>query len=273
LALPQNHQVRTELTIADMTVSRIGLGTNRITDTPAARQLLMHAVERGVNFIDTAHRYTNGASETAIGATFSNRPRGLVIATKGGLTPVGPSGSPSHLRTDLEDSLRRLRTDCIDLYQLHRIDQSVPFENQLDVLISFQKEGKIRHIGLSEVTTDQLRFARTRAPIVSVQNQYNVLVREHEDLVDYCTQEDIAFIPWFPLGGLAGGAEKVSAALKDMAQTYKSTPQQIAIAWLLKRSPQNLPIPGTLSIQHLEENIAASEIHLSQADYARLTNP
>jgi pyridoxine 4-dehydrogenase len=153
------------------------------------------------------------------------------------------------------------------------VDQSVAFEDQLSTLVDFQKEGKIRHIGLSEVTTDQLRFARKLAPIVSVQNQYNVLVREYEDLVDYCTSEGIAFIPWFPLGGLAGGAEKVTSALQDVAHTYKATPQQIAIAWLLKRSPQILPIPGTLSISHLEENIAAIDIHLSQNDYDHLTSP
>jgi len=254
------------ITLGDLKVNRLGLGTNRITDTPVAHELLQRSVQLGVNFIDTAYRYTAGNSEVTIGKTLAPY-GGVVVATKGGWEET----LPSELRGQLEESLRRLKTDHIDLYQLHRVNPSVPIEESVGMFRRFQDEGKIRHIGLSEVTVEQLERAQQVADIVSVQNQYNVMVRDHEDLVDYCTEQNIAFIPWFPLGGLAGGAEKVEAMLVDMAVTYHALPQQIALAWLLKRSPVILPIPGTLSIAHLEENIASAAIELSDEDYHQLT--
>ncbi len=257
--------------IGDMTVHRIGLGTNRITDTSEARALLHKAVELGVNFIDTAHRYTNGASEMMIGKTLAPYENGLVIATKGGLTHEGPAASPEQLRADLEDSLERLKLSCVDLYQLHRVDPKVPMEDSLRTLKELQQAGKIRHIGISEVTLEQLKDARKIVDIVSVQNEYNVVVRKHEALVDYCEEQGIAFIPWFPLGGLRGGAEEVSNVLKDIAESYDATPQQIALAWLLKRSRVILPIPGTLFVDHLIANLESASVSLHDKDYDLLT--
>ncbi|MEJ0072616.1 MAG: aldo/keto reductase [Candidatus Saccharibacteria bacterium] len=258
------------ITFGDLTVNRLGLGTNRVTDTPENRQLLQVAVDLGVNFIDTAFRYAGGASETTIGNTLAPYGNGLVIATKGGLAD-GPDGRPENLRANLETSLKRLKTDSIELYQLHRVDPNVPLEDSVGELKRMQDEGKIRHIGLSEVDVDQLQRAQKIAAIVSVQNEYNVMVRKYEDLVDYCEAQGIAFIPWFPLGGLSGGAEKVEALLQDMAAKYDATAQQIALAWLLKRSPVMLPIPGTLSVDHLKSNLASAGIRLSDEDYAQLT--
>jgi pyridoxine 4-dehydrogenase len=263
-----------DVTFGDMSVHRLGLGTNRLTDIPEAHALLNRAVELGVNFIDTARRYGAGASEMTIGNTLApyQNYKGLLIATKGGLTSEGPSSSPEALRSDLEKSLQALKTDHIDLYQLHRIDPNVPLEDSVGALKTFQEEGRIRHIGLSEVTLEQLQAARKVATIVSVQNEYNVLKRQHELLVDYCTEHKIVFIPWFPLGGLAGGAEEVSARLAELAQKYGVSSQQLAVAWLLKRSSIMAPIPGTLSPEHLEANLQAATIELSEEDYDQLTN-
>lgn len=258
--------------LGDLTVNRLGLGTNRIFDTPEAYKLLRRAVELGIDFIDTAHRYGSGASEIAIGKTLSPYGNNLVIATKGGFDNNGEAGSPAALRKNLDESLRRLKTDCIDLYQLHRVDPKIPIEESVNALKTFQAEGKIRQIGLSEVTIEQLQKAQKIAEIVSVQNEYNVLMRQHEGLVDYCTQQSIVFIPWFPLGGLSGGAKLVETRLAEMADKYHVFPQQIAIAWLLKRSPIILPIPGTLSINHLEANLRSSEISLSDEDYGQLSH-
>jgi aryl-alcohol dehydrogenase-like predicted oxidoreductase len=255
-----------QVKIGDLTVNRLGLGTNRISDTTESQALLGRAVELGVNFIDTAHRYGGGASEITIGKTLAPY-AGLVITTKGGFDYEGESGSPAVLRQHLEESLKRLKTDHIDLYQLHRVDPNVPIEDSVGALKTFQQEGKIRHIGLSEVSVEQLQRAQKIANIVSVQNEYNVLARQHEDMVDYATEHGIVFMPWFPLGGLSGGAEQVEAKLTDLAGKYQATPQQIALAWLLKRSPMMLPIPGTLSIEHLESNLGASRIALSDEDY------
>lgn len=254
--------------IGDRVVNRLGLGTNRITDTDAARQLLHRALELGVNFIDTARRYTDGASETTIGNTLAPYPKDVVIATKGGWGDT----RPDQLRGYVEDSLKRLKTACIELYQLHRVNPDVPLEDSVGELKRLQVEGKIRHLGLSEVTLEQLQRAQKVAPIVSVQNEYNVTVRTHEALLDYCTTNQIVFIPWFPLGGLRGGAEVVAARLADMASRYHASPQQVALAWLLKRSPLMLPIPGTLSVEHLEANIAAAALKLTDADYQTLTD-
>lgn len=261
-----------KIKLGSLSVNRLGLGTNRISDTAESRELLLKAVELGIDFIDTAHRYSGGASETMIGTTLAPYPDGLVIASKGGVGPDGPSGSYEALKQDLEESLKRLKTDCIELYQLHRVDPKVPIEESVRFLKIFQEEGKIRYIGLSEVNLDELERAERVADIVSVQNQYNVVVREYEDLVDYCTEHSIAFIPWFPLGGLRGGAQEVDSKLADLAKKYNASSQQIALAWLLKRSPMILPIPGTLSIEHLEDNLNSAKIELSDADYGHLTN-
>jgi pyridoxine 4-dehydrogenase len=262
-----------DVAFGDIVVHRLGLGTNRITDIPEAHALLTRAIELGVNFIDTARRYGMGASETTIGNTLApyQNHKGLLIATKGGLTADGPAGSPEALRSNLEESLRALKTDHIDLYQLHRIDPNVPLEESVGTLKELQQAGKIRYIGLSEVSIKQLQAAQKVAEIVSVQNEYNVLKRQHEDLVTYCTEQHIVFIPWFPLGGLAGGAEEVAARLQQLAEKYQTTPQQLALAWLLKRSPIMAPIPGTLSPDHLEANLQAATITLSDEDYEQLT--
>lgn len=260
------------VTLGDLTVNRLGLGTNRIADNAQSRDLLERAVGLGVNFIDTAHRYGGGASETAIGKFLAPYASGVVIATKGGYDYAGENGAPEILRRELEESLDRLRTDHIDLYQLHRVDPKTPIEESIGALKQFQEEGLIRHIGLSEVTVEQLSAARKVADIVSVQNEYNVLVRRHEGLVDYCEHHGIAFIPWFPLGGLSGGMEQVAAKLSGMADRYGVEPQQLALAWLLKRSPMMLPIPGTLSVDHLEANLRSAQIELSDEDYQALTD-
>ncbi|HEY5442755.1 MAG TPA: aldo/keto reductase [Candidatus Saccharimonadales bacterium] len=252
--------------VGDVTVNRLGLGTNRITDTDEAYQLLEEAVNLGVNFIDTAHRYQGGASETAIGNALAPYKNGLVVATKGGWSNT----LPDQLRGLLEESLQRLQTKRVDLYQLHRVNPSVPIEESVAVLKELQDEGKIRHIGLSEVSIEQLKKAQEVAPIVSVQNEYNVAVRQHEALVDYCTEQNIVFIPWFPLGGLSGDTTKVEALVAEVAKKYHATAQQIALAWLLKRSPIMLPIPGTLSIDHLKDNLRAADLELSDEDYEAL---
>jgi pyridoxine 4-dehydrogenase len=256
------------VTIGDKAVNRIGLGTNRITGTSEARALLKRAVELNVNFIDTAYSYTAGASETTIGDTLAPYSEDLLVATKGGWSNT----RPEELRGLLEESLRRLHTDCIDLYQLHRVNPDVPIEDSVGMFKRFQEEGKIRHIGLSEVSIEQLERARAVAAIVSVQNEYNVAVRRHEALVDYCTEQGIVFIPWFPLGGLRGDTAKVEQLVAEMAKKYQATPQQIALAWLLKRSPLMLPIPGTLSVDHLEANLQAASLELAPDDYHILVN-
>lgn len=255
--------------LGDLTVNRIGLGTNRFTDTPDAHHLLKRAVELGINFIDTAHVYTRGESEVSIGNTLAPYSNGLVIATKG---EMGQGASSQQLRSELEESLRKLKTDRIDLYQLHRVDANIPLEVSMEALKSFQEEGLIRHIGLSEVTVEQLQRALQVAPVVSVQNQYNVVDRQCEAVVDFCTQRKIVFIPWFPLGGLRGGAAVVEQHVAAIARKLEVSPRQVALKWMLQRSPMILPIPGTLSLAHLEENLRATAIELSEADYAALTN-
>lgn len=255
-----------QVTLGDITVNRIGLGTNRLTDTPENRQLLQRAVELDVNFIDTAYRYQNGASETTIGNTLAPYGNGLTVATKGGWG----DDSLDDIRLQLDESLKRLQTDHIDLYQLHRINPDIRLRDTMELFREFQEDGKIRHIGLSEVSLEQLQAALEVAPIASVQNQYNLLQRDYEAVVDFCAEQGIVFIPWFPLGGLAGGAERVADMLDNMAAKYEASPQQLSLAWLLKRSPTMLPIPGTLSIAHLEDNLRAASITLSEEDYQSL---
>jgi aryl-alcohol dehydrogenase-like predicted oxidoreductase len=266
----------------DLTVNRFGFGAMRITgpgiwgppaDEEAARRLLRRVVELGVNFIDTADSYGPSDSERLIGEALYPYPKGLVIATKGGLTRQGPDrwapvGRPEYLRQQVELSLRRLRLERIDLYQLHRIDARVPVEESLGALLDFQREGKIRHIGLSEVTPEEIERVRRTAPIVSVQNLYNLSDRTHEPTLEYCEQHGIAFIPWFPVA--AGKLATPGGVLDAVAKRHGATAAQVSLAWLLHRSPLMMPIPGTSSIAHLEENVAAAGLHLDAAEWAEV---
>ncbi|BBI33890.1 oxidoreductase [Cohnella abietis] len=254
------------IALGDLTVNRIGLGTNRITNITDAHNLLKRALELGINFIDTAHYY--GESEEGIGNALAPYDTGLVVATKGGATDA----SPQQLRRELEQSLKSLKKDQIDLYQLHRVDADIPLEVTMQALKSFQDEGLIKHIGLSEVTVEQLQQAMQVVPIVSVQNEYNVINRKHEALVDFCTQHQIVFIPWFPLGGLFGDTAKVEQRVANIASKLNVPTRQVALKWLLQRSPIILPIPGTLSPAHLEDNLRAATLELSEEDYAALSN-
>ena len=260
----------------DLRIARLGYGAMRITgkgiwgepaDRAEAIRVVRRAVELGINFIDTADSYGPFVSEEIIAEALHPYPAGLVIATKGGFDRPGPdqwveNGRPEHLRSACEGSLRRLRLDRIDLYQLHRIDPKVPAEDQIGTLKDMQAQGKIRHIGLSEVSVRQIQHAQTMAPIVSVQNRYSLADRGSEDVLEFCERETIGFIPWFPLaaGQLSGADSSVSRA----AAQLKATPSQVALAWLLARSPVILPIPGTSSVKHLEENIAAAGLKIDE---------
>ena len=264
----------------DLTVDRMGYGAMRITgrgvwgepsDRAEAIRVLRRAVELGVNFIDTADSYGPNVSEEIIAEALHPYPDGLVVATKGGFERSGPdewteNGRPEHLRRALDGSLRRLKLDRIDLWQLHRIDQNVPEDEQLGVLADFVRQGKVRHVGLSEVGVEQIERARKVIPIVSVQNRYNVADREWDDVVDYCDRERIAFIPWFPLG--AGKLDE--SAIAKVAKRRHASKMQVGLAWLLARSPMMLVIPGTSKVAHLEENIAAADVRLDADDLALL---
>ena len=258
----------------DLRVTRLGFGSMRITgegiwgepaDRAEAIRVLRRAVELGINFIDTAESYGPNVSEEIIAEALHPYPAGLVIATKGGFMRPGPNqwvenGKPEHLRSACEGSLRRLRLERIDLYQLHRIDPKVPAEDQLGTLKDLQAQGKIRHIGLSEVSLRQIQHARTMIPIVSVQNRYSITDRGSEDVLEYCEKEKMGFIPWFPLS--AGRVSGSDSPISRMAARWKATPSQLALAWLLARSPIMLPIPGTSRVEHLEENVAAAELKI-----------
>jgi pyridoxine 4-dehydrogenase len=237
-------------------------------------RVLQRAVDLGVNFVDTADSYGPYMSERLIRKALHPYPEGLVIATKAGLLRTGPDewpvlGYPAYLRQECEMSLRRLRVDTIDLFQLHRIDDKFPAEDQIGELVKLQQEGKIRHIGLSEVNVDQLEVAKKTATIVSVQNMYNLSMRAAEPLLDKVTAEGIAFIPWFPLA--AGPLAAADGPLQRIADDHHASPSQLALAWLLKRSPVMLPIPGTSKVAHLEENVAAAEIELSDEEFETLS--
>jgi pyridoxine 4-dehydrogenase len=255
--------VSREIALGDYRLTRIGLGTNRLTDTPEHRSFLKAAVEVGVNFIDTAHIYTGGESERAIGAALSQSPDGPVVATKGGYSAGG--GRPERLRAELEESFERLRTETIALYYVHRVDPEVPLEETLDLLREYRDAGRIEHVGISEVSVEQVERARTVLPIAAVQNEYSLSERKYDDVVDFCESENIPFVPFYPLRG--GGPP----TLREIAGRYDASPQQILLAWLLKRSPTTVPIPGTRSLEHLKENVAALEIGLSDADYDELS--
>ena len=263
----------------DLNVHRLGFGTMRLTgdgiwgmprDPAEARRVLRRAIDLGINLIDTADSYGPEVSERLIAEALHPYALGLVIATKGGFLRPGPDewvedGRPEHLREALEGSLRRLRLERIDLYQLHRIDPKVPAADQFGTLADLRQRGKIRHVGLSEVTVAQIEAARKVLPIVSVQNRYNLTDREWEDVLDYCSREALGFIPWFPLA--MGGLSAAGGPIGHAAKRHGATPGQMALAWLLQRSPVMLPIPGTSSLAHLEENMAARKIQLTAEEW------
>ena len=267
----------------DLTVNRMGFGAMRITgpgiwDEPADREgaktLLRRVVELGINFIDTADSYGPAVSEDLIAEALFPYTDGLVIATKGGLTRSGPDqwqpvGRPEYLRQCVEMSLRRLKVERIDLYQLHRIDPAVPLADQIGVLTDLQKEGKIQHLGLSEVNVVQITEVQKLATIVSIQNLYNIANRQSEAVLHYCETNNLGFIPWFPVA--AGELAKPGGILDTAAKQHGATVAQLALAWLLKRSPVMLPIPGTSSIKHLEENTGAAGLHIDDELFAQLT--
>ena len=266
--------------MGDLTVNRLGFGGMRITgdgvwgqpaDRDEAKATLRRAIELGVNFIDTADSYGPHVSEELIGEALSPYPEDLVIATKGGLERTGPgewprNGRPEHLKEACEGSLRRLKLDQIPLYQFHRPDPAVPLEDSIGALVGLKEQGKIRHIGLSNVTEDQLRRAQRLTPIVSIQNRYNVDDRQSESLVDLCEQEAMVFLPWAPMQDLES-----NRTLHELAERHDVQPRQLVLAWLLARSPSILPIPGTGSVAHLEDNVAAAGIRLTPAEVASLT--
>jgi pyridoxine 4-dehydrogenase len=266
----------------DLTINRLGYGAMRLTgpgiwgepkDRDEARKVLQRAVELGVNFIDTADAYGPEVSEEIIAEALSPYPEGLVIATKGGFARSGPNkwemvGRPEYLRQCVEMSLRRLKLESIDLYQLHRIDPKVPVEESLGALKDMQKAGKIRHIGLSEVSPAEIDRAGKTVKIVSVQNQYNVSDRQHEKVLQYCERHNLAFIPWFPVA--AGKLAKAGGPLDQIAKQHNATVAQISLAWLLHHSPVLIPIPGTSSAKHLEENMAAAKLQLSAAEWTAI---
>jgi aryl-alcohol dehydrogenase-like predicted oxidoreductase len=265
----------------DLSVNRMGFGAMRLTgkgiwgeprDRTEAIRVLRRAVELGVDFIDTADSYGPNVSEEIIAEALHPYPEGLVIATKGGFLRPGPdkwvmNGRPEHLRRQLEGSLRRLRVDRIDLYQLHRIDPKVPADEQFGAIREFQREGLVRHLGLSEAGVEEIAAARRMVPVVSVQNLYNAADRKWEPVVEYSEREGLAFIPWFPLS--AGDIEE-GGPLARVAGRHGVTVYQAALAWLLAHSPAMLVIPGTSSVEHLEENVAAAELHLTEEDLREL---
>jgi aryl-alcohol dehydrogenase-like predicted oxidoreductase len=266
----------------DLEVRRLGFGAMRITgdgiwgepaDPAACRDLLRHLVERDVNLIDTADSYGPAVSENLIAEALHPYPEDLVIATKGGLTRPGPgawerAGRPERLKQCCEESLRRLRLERIDLYQLHAVDPTVPIEDSVSALAELQQEEKIRLIGLCNVTADELERAQQVAPVVSVQNRYNLIDRGSEEVLAACGEQGLGFLPWFPLA--TGDLAQPGGELDNVARAHSATPAQVALAWLLQRSPVMLPIPGTSSIAHFEENLAAAELELSPEQTAAL---
>ena len=271
-----------EIALGDMTVRRIGFGAMRLTgpgiwgepeDTGNALGVLRRALELDVNMIDTADSYGPEVSENLIAEALHPYPDGVVIATKGGMTRDGPNswhrnGRPEHLRKALEGSLKRLRLDAIDLYQLHAPDPDVPFEESVGTLAELRNEGKVRNVGLSNVNPRELESAEALVPVVSVQNRYNLDKREWERVIEVCEQKGIAFIPWFPID--AGRLANPGSALDEAASAHGATHAQVALAWLLQHSPAMLPIPGTSSVAHLEENVAAASIKLSDEEMQAL---
>ena len=266
----------------DLTVHRLGYGAMRITgpgiwgpppDRERAKAVLRRALELGVDFIDTADSYGPHVSEELIAEALHPYPDGLVIATKGGLTRPGPDRwtpncRPEYLKECCEGSLRRLRLDRIDLYQLHTVDPDVPYEESIGALSELQQEGKIRHIGISNVDIEHYEQARSLVEVVTVQDRFNLTDRANEDVLDRCTDDGIGFIPWFPLA--TGELARPGGPLDEIARAHDATPGQVALAWLLQRSPVMLPIPGTASVEHLEDNMRARDVHLTEEEMARL---
>ncbi|MBV9390730.1 MAG: aldo/keto reductase [Verrucomicrobia bacterium] len=281
-----NHQLAaTEYTFdigGDLPVNRLGFGAMRITgkgiwgepkDVAEAKRVLQRVVSLGTNFIDTADAYGPEVSERLISEALHPYAPGLVIATKGGLTRQGPErwtpvGRPEYLKQCIEMSLRRLRLERIDLYQLHRIDPKVPFEEQMGVFKEAQEQGRIRHFGLSEVKVAEIQRAGSILPVVSVQNRYNIADRQHEDVLNHCEQNRIAFIPWSPVA--AGDLARPGGPLDKAAKNHHATVAQLSLAWLLHRSPVILPIPGTSSVAHAEENIRAASLKLTPDDWREI---
>jgi len=248
--------------LGETEVVRIGLGTNRLTHTPENERFLKDAVAAGIQVVDTAHTYTGGQSEATVGAALSPIAGNLVVATKGGFG--AGEGRPEVLRAQIEESLRRLRTDLIPLYYLHRAHPETPLEDSLGTIKEYVDRGQIRHVGLSQVGIEQIEEGRRIVPIVAVQNHYNLSERRWEDVVDWTAGEGIVFVPYFPLRGEAG------PALARIAARHGATRSQIALAWLLRRSPNMLPIPGTLDVEHVRENLAALDIELSDEEFEAL---
>jgi len=246
--------------LGDSDVTRIGLGTNRLTKTADHVALVQEAVASGVGLVDTAHTYAGGQSEETIGSALTASDGNSVVATKGGWN----GARPEVLRAEIEESLRRLRKDSIGLYYLHRPDPDTSIEDSLGAIAEYRDAGKIRQVGVSNVGVDQVERAREIVPVVAVQNRFSLSDRTHDDVVDYCAREGLVFVPYFPLRGVGGDA------LAEVAERHGATHAQIALAWLLKRSPTMLPIPGTLSLEHLKENLAALELELSDAEFQAL---
>jgi aryl-alcohol dehydrogenase-like predicted oxidoreductase len=253
--------VETKLTLGDTEVPRIGLGTNRLTDTPEHVELVRRAVEAGIGYVDTAHTYTGGDSEATIGAAAPDG--GVVLGTKGGYQPG--TGTREQLRAQVDESLRRLQVDSIPLYYLHRVDPETPFEESLGALAECRDEGKIRHVGLSQVDVEQVERARAVVPIAAVQNHYNLAERRHDDVVDHCAAKGIVFVPYFPLRDDGG------KPVAEVAGRHGATPAQVTLAWLLRRSPAMLPIPGSLSLEHIRENLASLVLELTDDEFAALS--
>jgi aryl-alcohol dehydrogenase-like predicted oxidoreductase len=272
--------------IGDLPVHRLGFGAMRLTgpgiwgppqDRPEAIRVLRRAIELGIDLIDTADSYGPYISEELIREALHPYPKGLVIATKAGLVRPGPSsgdewprvGRPEYLRQECEMSLRRLGLERIDLFQLHRIDPSVPADEQFGLLRDLRREGKVRHVGLSEVTVEEIKAAQKFLPIVTVQNRYNLIDRRSEDVLDFCESQGIGFIPWFPVA--AGKLTEPGGVVSEVARATGATSSQVALAWLLRRSPVMLLIPGTSRVAHLEENCAAATVKLSDEQFGRLS--
>jgi len=279
-----NKSEETFLLGGDLLVNRLGFGAMRLTgegiwgwptDRDNAKKVLRRAVELGVNLIDTADAYGPEVSELLIAEALHPYPKDLVIATKGGLTRPGrgqwvPNGRPEYLSQCVDKSLKRLKLEQIDLYQLHAVDRKVPVEESVGALKKAQDAGKIRHVGLSNVTTQEIERARKLLPIISVQNEYNIADRKSEKVLLFCEKENLGFIPWFPLGGNGSSLLKRGTPLEAEAKRHNASVVQLALAWLLQKSPVMLPIPGTSSLAHLEENMAAARLHLTPDDWKRI---
>jgi len=251
------------LSLGKTEVSRIGLGTNRLRDTGENVVFIRAAVDAGVQMIDTAHLYTGGESEKTIGRALASTPSSAIVATKGGYGDAG-SGKPEILRQEIEQSLASLRVDRIALYYLHRVDPETPIEESLGAIKDYVDRGAIEQVGLSKVDIPLIERARRVVPIAAVQNEYNLAERQYDDVVDYCAREGIAFVPYYPL------RPEPRPALLETAKRHQATPRQVMLAWLLKRSPAMLPIPGTLSLAHLRENVGAVSLELSDAEFDAL---